>query len=254
MLRATCCLNNKPYFSWDKKDYNFILKNRNSFICPSCKQELVFVDGIEIIKHFRHKVECDCEWEPESENHLEMKYFMKKLLNLSNEDIEVNLNFAQPDLYIKDKGIAIEVQNSNITKKKFLERCYNYTKNGIAVMWIFHDSLLKEGDKEQNIPVLLRTAQENNFGRVYIYSSNKLYSIKFSAIHRWIEEYEDYETGETYGGYLKTYKRKKSINIIQTIPDEKYGNEIYKVRTKWMGGRKIIGRPSGYLMAKFYDI
>jgi len=43
--------------------------------------------------------------------------------------MEVDLGFAIPDLYIKDRRIAIEVQNSNITKKKFLERCYNYTQN-----------------------------------------------------------------------------------------------------------------------------
>jgi len=82
MLRATCIINNKSYISWDNNDYKFILNNRNSFMCPSCKQELIFVDGIEIIKHFRHKVECDCNWEPESENHLEMKMFMKNLLKI----------------------------------------------------------------------------------------------------------------------------------------------------------------------------
>ena len=183
-----------------------------------------------------------------------MKKVMMEFLNLYYNDMEVKLGFAQPDLYIEDQKIAIEVQNSDITKKKFLERCFNYTKNGIAVMWIFHESFLKQADKEQNIPILLRTTQENGFGKVYIYSCNKLYSVTFSAISRWIEEYTDYKTGETYGGYLEKYKRKKSIKIIQEIPDDIYGKEIYKVRTKWLGGKRVIGKSAGYLIAKFYDI
>jgi len=249
MLRANYSPNNESYFSWNKKDYKFIITNRNLFICPICKKKLIFVDGTEMIKHFRHKVTSNCNWEPETENHLDMKRFMMEFLNLSENDVEVNLKFAQPDLYIQNRKIAIEVQNSNINKKKFLERCYNYTENGVAVMWIFHDSLLKQGDKEQNIPILLRTAQENNFGRVYIYSCGEIFSVTFSALKKWVDEYTDYKTGETFGGYLKEYKRKKAINIIQKIPDEIYGKEIYIVRTKWNKNK-----PSGYLVAKFYDI
>jgi len=148
----------------------------------------------------------------------------------------------------------LKFKNSNITKKKFLERCYNYTQNKIAVMWIFHEDFLDITKEEQNIPSLLRASQENNFGRVYLYSNEKLISVRFSSTFKWVDEYEDYETGETYGGYLKKYKRRKAIQVIQDIPDEKYGIEIYTTRSKWIGGKRSIGRPSGYLVAKFYDI
>ena len=249
MLKAIIKENNDIVFSWDNMDYKKILENKNGFICPYCKSDVIFVDGIEIIKHFRHKVLSECDFEPESQEHYEMKFWLRDFLGYTNEDLEVNLEFARPDVYDSKNKIAFELQKSNITKKKFLDRCYNYTKNGIAVMWIFHESLLKRGDKEQNIPLLLRTAQENGCGRTYLYSKNKLYSIRFKRLFKWVEEYEDYETGDVYGGYLKQYKRKKSIEIIQEIPDKKYGKEIFKVRTKYNNNT-----PSGYLIAKFYDI
>lgn len=252
MLRAEHKDNKKEYFSWKIEDYKYIINNRNLFICPMCKTQLSFVDGTEVIKHFRHKVKHDCDFEPETEEHLEMKLFMKTFLDLKDDEVEVNLRFAKPDLFIANDNIAIEVQKSNITKKKFLERCYNYTKNKIAVMWIFHDSLFSEDNNNQNIPILLRTASENCFGRVYIYSNKKIFSIKFNPLTKWVDEYKDYNTGDVYGGYLKKYKKKKSIEIIQSLPDDKYGKKIYKVWTK--GGRKTEYKSGGYYIAKFYDI
>ncbi len=249
MLRANFEKTGKKYSSWEIKDYNFILKNRNGFKCGYCKSDVIFVDGIEIIKHFRHKVTSTCDFEPESQEHYEMKYFMRDFMGLTNDDLEVDFGFGRADLYDKQKNIAFEVQKSNITKKKFLERCYNYTKNGIAVMWIFHDSFLKLADEKQNIPILLRTAQEHGFERVYLYSNKKLFSVRFNSLCRWVDEYEDYQSGYVYGGYLKEYKRKKSITVIQEIPDEVYGKKIFFCRTKWNHNT-----PSGYLMAKFYDI
>lgn len=249
MLRAEHKLTNMAYYSWDTNDYNIIIKDKSLFICPECKSTLIFVDGLEVIKHFRHKVKSDCDFEPESEDHLEMKMFVKEFLDLRKDEVEVHLGFAKPDLLIKSDMIAIEVQKSNISKKRFLERCFNYTQNGIAVMWIFHESLLMEKGKDKNIPLLLRTASENAFGRIYIYSNKIIYSIKLNTLSRWVNEYEDYDTGESYGGYLKTYKRKRNIEIIQTIPDKKYGKTLYKVRSKFAGQF-----PSGYLIAKFYDI
>jgi len=249
MLRADCISDNNSYLSWDENNYKFIKDNRDLFECPSCKQKLIFVDGIEVIKHFRHMSLSDCEWEPESQNHLEMKKFMKELLNLSNDDLEVNLGFAIPDLFLKEQKVAIEVQNSKITKRKFLDRCYNYTQNGIAVMWVFHEKLLDITKEAQNIPSLIRAAAENSFGRVYIYSDNKLTSVRFNPFYRWIDEFYDNSTGENVGGYLKKYKKKKAIEIIQEIPDDIYGVEIIRVNSKWNGNN-----PSGYLIAKFYDI
>ena len=59
------------YYSWDKKDYIFIKKNKTKFICPDCKTQLIFVDGIDVIKHFRHKTKKQgkcCDFEPESKD------------------------------------------------------------------------------------------------------------------------------------------------------------------------------------------
>jgi len=121
-------------------------------------------------------------------------------------------------------------------------------------MWIFHEDFLDITKEEQNIPSLLRASQENNFGRVYLYSNEKLISVRFSSTFKWVDEYEDYETGETYGGYLKKYKEEKLYKLFKIFQTKKYGIEIYTTRSKWIGGKRSIGRPSGYLVAKFYDI
>jgi len=249
MLKAQYLEDNKKYVSWNNEDYKFILDNRNQFICPHCKGKVIFVDGTEVIKHFRHFVLSDCDFEPETQNHLEMKMFMKNFFNLTDEDVEVDLGFAKPDLLKRDQKIAIEVQNSNITKKKFLERCYNYTQNGYAVLWVFHEDLLKEYKETSNIPILLRTAHEHYFERVYIYSKGKIIPIHFNPIKRYVEEYTDYETGETFGGYIILYKKKKLISVGEDIPEPMYGKELYKCHSKFSHNT-----PSGYYIAKFYDV
>ena len=87
MISAKYSINNKIFYSWVKKDYPFILINRNSFLCPHCNSDLIFVDGIEIIKHFRHKVKSNCDFEPESKEHLEMKFWLKRFIGLSDKDL-----------------------------------------------------------------------------------------------------------------------------------------------------------------------
>ena len=252
MLKAKNKLDNKNYISWNEQDYKFIIKHKREFICPSCKAEVEFVDGIEKIKHFRHKTLSECEWEPESQNHLTMKKYIKEFLNIPDEDIEVDLNWAKPDLVFRQKEfkgfIAIEVQHSKITIRKFLERTKNYTDHEIPVLWIFDGSMLDTNEKEQDIPVLLREAHDIYNGRVSMFIENKIVPIHFNKMYRWIDEYDDYTTGQVFGGYERAYKRKKTIMVGENIPDELAGKQIYHFYTSWKG--KF---PSGYLLAKFYD-
>jgi competence CoiA-like predicted nuclease len=251
MLKAEHKPTAKKYLSWNLEDYKFIMENKKDFICPSCKSDVVFVDGIEVIKHFRHKVECLCDWEPETQEHLSMKKFMKEFLNIDDEHIEYDLGWAKPDLIYLNKNevIAIEVQHSPLSIAKFKERTKRYSDNGVAVLWVFHEKFLDKENPEQNIPAFLREAHDIYFGRVYMILKDHLVPVHFNKLHRWVDEYDDYESGETYGGYYKEYKRRKVISFGSELPDEKYGKEIYCVWSDWSRGK----HPKGFLIAKFYD-
>ena len=45
-------------------------RSNGPFSCPSCKAEMSFVDATLMIKHFRHKVSCECDTEPETPEHV----------------------------------------------------------------------------------------------------------------------------------------------------------------------------------------
>lgn len=95
---------------------------------------------------------------------------------------------------------------------------------------------------------LALTGQEQNFGRIYVYANKKVHAIHFGSIKREVPEYKD--SGGVHGGYLTEYKRRKIILFGDEIPlPEPYGKNLYKVYTKW--GHK---NPSGYLIAKFFDM
>ena len=143
-----------------------------NYYCPVCKKRVFFVNCKEKVKHFKHKKRSTCILEPEGSEHLNMKKHFIDSLFLKNEQIEVNLKFAVPDLFIKSKdghNIAIECQYSAISKKKFIERTYNYTKNNIYVLWVFHIDMLK---KRKMIRTLKNIANNLYEGRIYIFDNN----------------------------------------------------------------------------------
>jgi len=211
-------------------------------ICPLCNEEVIAKCGEIKIWHWAHKVNFTCkEFEPETERHIEMKLFFKD--NFPNFELEYNLGWAIPDLFDKNRKIAIEVQHSRLSKEKFLERTINYRKNGIHVLWIFDCFLLKE-----NVPDFLRKAHELYFGRIYIYHNKNITPLHFKRKERVIKintdfcdiipEYYD-EAGNEF--ITSTYKLKREFY---------FGNEIIKfnlilVKNNW--------KENDYLIARFTD-
>lgn len=199
-------------------EYNFALNNKNSFICPHCKKRVVFVDPqTKMIKHFRHYIKSSCDSEPETKNHLEMKKFLLKKLYLKKENLEVSLGFARPDIYIPEKKIAIELQNSPLSLKKFKERIENYNKNNIYVLWVFNYRLIR-GNKP---PAFIKEAHKIFLGRVYVYvpPSNEFEAhikpVHFYPTGRMVSfpEFDDYGNITNYYGqeFFKYYKKQKNL-------------------------------------------
>ena len=61
--------------------------------------------------------------------------------------------------------------------------------------------------------------------------------IHFNKMYRWVDEYEDFRTGEVYGGYERQYKRKKAIMYGENLPDEIAGKKIYSFYTSWKNNK-----------------
>jgi len=162
MLKAKHKHSDTFKISWQDK-----INKEDDYICPDCRKEVIFVDATFKIKHFRHKAENgSCNHEPESKRHLEMKmHVCDHFPDYSPKEIlEVNLGFGKPDIYIKDKKIAIECQASPISVKKFIERTLNYHKNNIHVLWIWDYNLYLSN---KGIRMLWNIVRPLYFGRIY---------------------------------------------------------------------------------------
>ncbi len=237
MLKAIHKETGVKYISWKshleiKEIYN---EDKESFICPYCDRRLIFVDGDQVIKHFRHRTENNCEHEPETQIHLEMKEFIQKIFNLSDDEIEYTklLHYGfKPDGFIEKDNIALEVQHSIISEKDFILRTKKYSDSDIHVLWIFDKNIIAE-----NIPAMIKKAHEIYYGRIYVYDNkNKsMYPIHLTPTKRWVKPFK------SYGGYYKYYKSKRGLKIGEEIKTF----QLKKSHNTW--------KDNNYLLANFYD-
>lgn len=209
---------------YDKKEEKYILAGTNNsnyirvksdnknIICPSCDGNLIFVNADKRIKHFRHKTERDCNFEPETNRHLEMKKIMQDKLNLDDSCLEVPLDFGTPDLLDNKRKVAIEVQHSSLYHADFMERTRNYNKEGYYPLWIFDWKLIsnyiyenKKLHSKIRLPEFLKKAHKLYYGRIYCLKDDELYPLHFAPLQRWVKEFKQ------YGGYWKYYKRRKVL-------------------------------------------
>ena len=136
MLRAV----NKSEKSFLAFDTN---KDEKPFYCPACMGEVVLKKGNVKIHHFAHKPDASCDYgKGESELHyrtkIEIYESLKQQPNCRKCEIERHLGTVRPDisLYVNDIPVAIEIQKSNISIPIIIKRMEEYTKKGIAVVWV----------------------------------------------------------------------------------------------------------------------
>jgi len=226
MLKAVD-LSGKMFLSW--KDFQDINKE-NQYLCPECKQKVVFVNCILKIKHFRHYVKSKCDPEPETEQHIKMKEFFIRTLQLKENEIEVPLGYAKPD--IMKNGIAIEVQYSKLSLQDFLNRTKQYTEHGIPVIWVFHKRFLAT----DNVNAVIKKAHELYYGRVYIFNYGQICPYHLEGKGRMVGEADS-----GYGYYFKYYKKKK-IYVLGRLVDN-FNMKISRNKYK----------DNNYLVANFTD-
>jgi competence protein CoiA len=226
-----------------------VQKSDGPFFCPKCRQEMILRKGRVKTHHFAHKPPVSCQYgKGESEFHRICKQAIYDSLHqvdgVDSCELEKDLGNVAPDIYFENKSIkiAIEVQISNLTMDKIIERTKEYNRLGIYVLWlpIFHSDMQAERYAPKQWEKWLHAT---NFGRVYYW----LYGTTVAAIHfdeylLWVNESSWYDTNgdeRSEGGYFMKSKRYRTINRknldLNIAQDFKLEN-----RKSWKGGSIFI--------------
>lgn len=117
------------------------------FLCPGCRQSVILKKGYINVHHFAHKPGAECPYsdyhQGESLQHLGTKKAIYDALKnhprVSHLQLERYLGPVRPDIsfYLGDTPVAIEMQISPIAPDAMSRRTREYTRRGIALLWIF---------------------------------------------------------------------------------------------------------------------
>jgi hypothetical protein len=127
-----------------------VSRNVGPFYCPSCKAEMLFVDANLKVKHFRHRVACECDTEPETVEHVRGKesvYDVLKAYFSGKVEVEDPIGRLKADVHwiIGGKKVAFEIQATNYDPSVFDEKIAYYTRKGYLTVYLFvSDNFCKE--------------------------------------------------------------------------------------------------------------
>ena len=218
-----------------------------TWLCTICKKPLFYNQSLVCFLHKGNRNYC---FEPETIEHKTMKVFwyvmVPKFNRVSVIKLEHKIGDQIADVYFElsnGKKIVIECQNSQISKRKLIERTKNYTHKDIYVLWIFNGngtcvSNKKKPQNENEIGVLRMEKRVHSLygGRIYYMNVsgrkiiNSPFTLHFSPFFK--HKSSDYN----YMGYDKYYKDKRSVTIGR-IPN-------YKI---------LCTESKGYKLARFTD-
>jgi len=169
-----------------------------------------------------------------------------KFNQISSKKVEYKIGDQIADVYFElhnGKKVVIECQNSQISRRKLIERTKNYTHKDIYVLWIFngHGTCVSERKNPLNqdeVGVLGMEKRVHSLygGRIYYMnvSGRKIIDSPF-ALH-FSPFFRHKNSKFNYLGYDKYYKDKRSITLGR-IPN-------YKI---------ICIEAKGYKLARFTD-
>ncbi|MBS4188889.1 hypothetical protein KHA94_01475 [Bacillus sp. FJAT-49705] len=127
------------------------IRNKESFYCPECEEEVILKIGSKRIPHFAHKKDASCSesYERESEYHLKGKLKLFEWLISLGLIPQLEPFFKEisqrPDIGFVHNGVlyAIEFQCSVIPEELFVKRTENYYKVDISPIWIMAGKNIK---------------------------------------------------------------------------------------------------------------
>lgn len=117
-------------------------RSSGPFSCPSCKAEMSFVDATLMIKHFRHKVACECDTEPETPEHVWGKETVYETIKAGFEgyvEVEDPIGRMKCDVHWLPEGkkVAFEIQVASYEPSMFDEKITYYTRRGYQIVYLF---------------------------------------------------------------------------------------------------------------------
>ncbi|ACM19076.1 competence protein CoiA-related protein [Geotalea daltonii FRC-32] len=132
-------------FAWE------VTERKPLYTCKGCGGRLSFMDCTLKIKHFRHLTKCDCESEPETEDHVWGKQLVYQTIQAMKNhgivELEHPIDSLRADVYWEGTWItaAIEIQASNYNISYFEDKIYEYARKGMVVIYLLvGDNFRKE--------------------------------------------------------------------------------------------------------------
>jgi len=218
-----------------------------TWLCTICKKPLFYNPEL---KAFLHKGNRNYCFEPETIEHKTMKAYWYIMFPKFNpvliKKLEYKIGDQIADVYFElknGKKVVIECQNSQITKRKLVERTKNYSSKDIYVLWIFNghgtcvsDKKNPRNEDEAGVLGMEKRVHSLYGGRVYYMNIagknviNAPYTLHFTPFFK--HKSSEYN----YLGYDKYYRAKRSVTLGK-IPNYK----IMCIENK------------GYKLARFAD-
>lgn len=180
--------NKKVYATESEKDSN------QTYLCECCNSEVILKKGISKQHHFAHKIASTCIYTTnESEEHIKIKLelfnSLKKYSFIKNIEMEKYLGNSIADIYFEknNQKIAIEIQLSNLTKEKLIERTLRYKEKGIHVIWIHSYNQFLNRINLEDKTICLKDWEKwlvsMNFGKLFLWKKEEtLIPVTFEKI------------------------------------------------------------------------
>ncbi|NVM38332.1 MAG: hypothetical protein HWN81_22245, partial [Candidatus Lokiarchaeota archaeon] len=171
-------------------------------------------------------------FEPETIEHKTMKAFwyvmFPKFNSVSAKKLEYKIGDQIADVYFElsnGKRVVIECQNSQISKRKLIERTKKYAHKNIYVLWIFNglgtcvsDKKNPRNENESAVLGMEKRVHSLYGGRVYYMNVSGRTVINPPFALHLSPFFKHKESEYNYLGYDKYYKDKRSV-ILGKIPD-----------------------------------
>ncbi|MBU9789716.1 competence protein CoiA [Lentilactobacillus sp. IMAU92037] len=119
--------------------------DQGDFICPCCRQPVIYKHGQYRIPHFSHKSKLDCVGfsENESQTHLKGKLMFKQQVEAIGHLVEIEATMMsieqRADVFLPNDQLVLEYQCSPISFSEIARRTRNYRSLGYDVIWILGD-------------------------------------------------------------------------------------------------------------------
>lgn len=200
-------------------------RGNGQYTCPSCGDQVILHKGMVRIHHFAHTPDSSCGYGVgESEFHRKAKQEIYDALCCYpwlECEIEKVLTNSRADVFVhsktSDRNYAIEVQISQLTMEKIIERTERYNAQRIYTMWLFewsndlYSERYRPSEKE-------RWAHELYNGAAYYWRrGEEVSAVRFAQYESWRGDYYD-EDGEYHDAYSVTLKKTKTPVVLGTFP------------------------------------